>query len=146
VAFSAASAVTTAVSGDVTPALPAGWAADDIFLCWIRSKDNVNSTMPAGWTAIDAGTNNGTLLRTSLFYRRAVVTSGDPPPHGSRRQSTTVTWRLLAVNKPGLQRIFIPVHLRRLSGRTFLVFKWRILCNRLLAPHVQGGPLYQLPR
>ena len=34
--------------------------------------------MPAGWTAIDAGTNNGSALRTTLYWRRAV--GGDAAP------------------------------------------------------------------
>jgi len=68
-------------SDNVTPALPAGWAPNDIFLCAITSHDHINCTLPAGWTAIDAGTNdsgeNGD-LRTTLYYRRAV--GGDVAP------------------------------------------------------------------
>lgn len=77
-AFHAAGAVATASSGNVTPALPASWAADDIHLCSITSFDNVAATMPAGWNAIDSGTNNGASLRTALFWRRAVGGDTDP--------------------------------------------------------------------
>ena len=78
VTFQAAGAVAAAASGSVTPALPTGWAANDIWLCLVASLDNVNSTLPAGWTAIDAGTNNGAGLRTTLYWRRAVA--GDTAP------------------------------------------------------------------
>jgi hypothetical protein len=64
--------------GNITPALPLGWAANDIWLCLIASADNTNSTMPAGWTAIDSGTNNGSIFRTTLYWRRAVA--GDVAP------------------------------------------------------------------
>jgi len=77
-AFQIAGVTSNAASGNVTPALPVGWAADDIWLCLIASLDNVNSTMPAGWTAVDAGTNNGAGLRTTLYWRRAVI--GDTAP------------------------------------------------------------------
>jgi hypothetical protein len=56
--------------GNVTPGLPTGAAVGDILLCLIAAKDNVNCTMDAKWTAIDTGTNNGTLLRTTLFWTR----------------------------------------------------------------------------
>lgn len=78
VTFQAAGAVVNAASGNVTPALPTGWAANDIWLLLIASLDNINSTVPAGWTSIDAGTNNGAGLRTTLYWRRAVA--GDTAP------------------------------------------------------------------
>jgi hypothetical protein len=64
--------------GNVTPVLPTGWAPNDIFLCIIASRDNVNSTMPAGWIAINSGTNNGSGLRSTIFYRRASAKETDP--------------------------------------------------------------------
>jgi hypothetical protein len=78
ITYVASGADAYAANGNVTPALPAGWAANDVFVCLITSDDNVNSTMPAGWTAIDAGTNNGANLRTTTFYRVAV--GGDVAP------------------------------------------------------------------
>lgn len=78
VTYVAAGAVATAASGNVTPALPAGWAENDVFICLIASADNVNSTMPVGWTALNAGTNRGSDLRVTSFYRRAVGGDGDP--------------------------------------------------------------------
>ena len=78
ISFQAAGVNAKSTSGDIIPALPASWAANDIWLCLITSADNVNSTMPAGWTPIDAGTNNGTALRTTLYWRRAVA--GDAAP------------------------------------------------------------------
>jgi hypothetical protein len=78
ITFQAAGANAAATSGNITPALPAAWAANDIWICLINSLDNVNSTMPAGWTAIDTGTNNGAALRTTVYWRRAVT--GDTAP------------------------------------------------------------------
>jgi len=78
ISFRSAGAVAFAASGNVIPALPTGWQVNDLFICMIASRDNVNSTMPSGWTAIDSGTNNGTGLRTTSFYRRAQ--SGDTNP------------------------------------------------------------------
>ena len=76
--YQGAGAVAIAASGNVTPALPAGWLPDDIWFCLIASLDNVNSTLPAGWTAVDAGTNNGAGLRTTLYWRRAVTGAAAP--------------------------------------------------------------------
>jgi hypothetical protein len=78
ISFQAAGANAVANGDSITPGLPAGWAANDIWLCLIASSDTVNSTMPAGWTAIDAGTDNGKNCRTTLYYRRAVA--GDVAP------------------------------------------------------------------
>lgn len=78
ISYQGAGAIAYAASGNVTPALPTGWLPSDVWLCFIASLDNVSSTLPAGWTAIDAGTNNGTLLRTTLYWRRAVT--GDTAP------------------------------------------------------------------
>lgn len=73
------STTATAASGNVTTlTLPTNWAANDIWICFVVSLDNVTSTMPATWTAIGTGTNNGTGLRTTLYYRRAVA--GDTAP------------------------------------------------------------------
>lgn len=73
ISFVSAGTSARAPNGNVTPVLPFGWAENDIFICIIISKDNVNSTMPSGWTAIDSGTNNGDDIRTSVFYRRAIA-------------------------------------------------------------------------
>ena len=97
ITFQAGTAVPpTANGGNITPALPANWAANDIWLCLIVSWDNVNSTMPSGWTAVDAGTNNGTLLRTSLYWHRAVAVDSDPliiHTGGSRITAAIVGYR-----------------------------------------------------
>ncbi len=76
--FVAMGAIATAGSGDVTPALPTGWVAGDIFICTIASLDNVSSTMPAGWTTLQSGTNSGASLRGTTFWRRAVGGDTDP--------------------------------------------------------------------
>lgn len=73
ISFVSAGSTARAPNNNVAPGLPPGWVENDIFICIIISKDNVNSTMPSGWIAIDAGTNNGDDIRTSVFYRRAVA-------------------------------------------------------------------------
>ncbi|HUU64121.1 MAG TPA: hypothetical protein VMX96_09440 [Dehalococcoidia bacterium] len=98
-----AGAIAEPMSGNATPALPAGWAADDIFLCGIISNDNVNSTLPGGWTAIDAGTNNGAQVRTTLYYRRAVGGDTAPlvtHPAGGMITAVVVAYRGITTDNP----------------------------------------------
>jgi len=78
ITLNAAGTVAKAANGNVTPALPAGWLAEDIHLCVIASGDNVNSRMPAGWTPIEAGKNNGMGLRWTCFWKRAEGGDTDP--------------------------------------------------------------------
>ena len=92
-----------AVSGSITPSLPPGWTVNDIFICVIASRDNVNSTMPPGWITIDAGTNNGANLRTTTFYKIAI--SGDTNPTvthsgGSYIEATIVSYRGVDTTNP----------------------------------------------
>ena len=96
ITFVNAGSVAKAASGNVTPALPASWAAGDVFICLVAARDNVNCTLPAGWTAFDAGTNNGTGLRTGAWYR--VAQGGDAAPlvthtAGSYISSVVVAYR-----------------------------------------------------
>lgn len=78
ISYVAAGAIATAASGNVTPALPAGWAADDVHICLIASLDAVSPTMPAGWTALISPTDSGNGTRVSAFYRRAVAGDANP--------------------------------------------------------------------
>lgn len=78
IAFQAAGAVVTAVAGDVVPALPSGWAANDIHTCLVASIDAVSPSMPAGWSALLAPTDSGNGTRVSAFYRRAVAGDANP--------------------------------------------------------------------
>lgn len=92
-----------AVNGSITPSLPLGWAVNDIFICTIASRDNVNSTMPPGWITIDAGTNNGANLRTTTFYKIAI--SGDTNPTvthsgGNYIEATIVSYRGVDTTNP----------------------------------------------
>lgn len=76
--------------------LPSGWTAGDIFICTIASRDNVNSTITPGWVAIDTGTNNGSGLRTTTFYRIAVDGDTNPSivhPNGSYIEATIIAYR-----------------------------------------------------
>ncbi len=92
ISFTAAGAVGTAASGNVTPGLPAGWAANDIHICVIESKDNVASTMPAGWTQLNAA-NSGTTHRATLYWRRAVA--GDANPTVTHAAGDSIVARII---------------------------------------------------
>lgn len=92
-----------ATNGNVTPSLPLGWLTDDIFICAIVSKDNVNSTMPPGWVAIDTGTNNGANLRTTTFYKVAISGDTNPTvthPGGNNIGATIVAYRGVDTTNP----------------------------------------------
>lgn len=80
--------------GNVTPALPPGWTAGDLFICTIASLDNINSTMPSGWMVIDAGTNNGYGLRTIVYYKLAVV--GDKNPVVTHSSGSNIVAAIVA--------------------------------------------------
>lgn len=68
--------------GAVVPGLPAGWAADDIFLLFCESLGEEAVSAPTGWTATaDSPQNIGTTTtgtRLTSFWRRAVA--GDTAP------------------------------------------------------------------
>ncbi len=90
-------------NGNITVNLPTGLVADDILICAIASKDNVNSTMPPGWMTIDAGTNNSTGLRTSVFYKIFVPGDTNPTithPAGSYIEATIVAYRDVDTTNP----------------------------------------------
>lgn len=97
ISFVNAGSNSSANSGNLPSlSLPPGWTTGDIFICTIASRDNVNSTMPPGWIALDAGTNNGTDLRTTTFYR--IAASGDTNPtvthlNGGRIEGMIVGYR-----------------------------------------------------
>ena len=103
ISFVSAGGNSRAISNNVTPSLPPGWSANDIFICVIASRDNVNSTMPPGWVAIDAGTNNGTNIRTTTFYKIALSGDTNPTithPGGGYIEATIVTYRGIDTNNP----------------------------------------------
>jgi len=69
-----------AQSGNITPGLPSGWAANDIHIAMIESWDTTAVTM-SGWTSINTGTHvcgGNNTCRSSLFWKRAQA--GDPDP------------------------------------------------------------------
>lgn len=69
--------------GNITPALPTGWAVDDIFVLFVESSNEV-ITAPSGWTeAPNSPQGTGTAAtaastRLGVFWRRAV--GGDTAP------------------------------------------------------------------
>ena len=81
-AFRAAGAKATGTTSCI-PALPTGWQANDIFLCFIETGNQV-ATMSAGWLAVTGspqgvGTAPGDpATRLTVFWRRAVL--GDAAP------------------------------------------------------------------
>ena len=78
ITFQAAGAVVNAASGNVLPTLPTGWAANDIWLCFIASLDNTVSTMNASWTSLYNTTNATTGIRNRIYWRRAVTGDSNP--------------------------------------------------------------------
>src|SRR4051812_21157356 len=91
ITFVAAGTAVWAASGNVTPGLPAGFAADDIHVCIVTASDNVVPTMPAGWTS-KQGVNNGAIERQTIFWRRAVA--GDTAPVVTHAAGDTVGARI----------------------------------------------------
>jgi hypothetical protein len=75
-----------ALSGDLVVTLPSvsdtdptpTWAAGDVLVLQVASRDNVVCTVPLGWLAVDSGTNNGTGFRTHSFWKVAVSGETDP--------------------------------------------------------------------
>lgn len=103
ISFVSAGVTTRATNGSITPSLPPGWVVNDIFICVITSRDNVNSTMPPGWLIIDPGTNNGVNLRTTTFYKIAISGDTNPTvthPGGNSIEATIVTYRGVDTTNP----------------------------------------------
>lgn len=64
--------------GDIAPALPAGWAAGDIFLCYVETDDEA-VTASAGWSEVPGSPQVvAGSVRLTTFWRRAV--GGDVAP------------------------------------------------------------------
>lgn len=75
--------VGAAAGGNVTPGLPAGWAANDVHIAVIATQEGANfPTMPGGWTAVsgtpDSVSGAGGTVSISLFSRMAQA--GDTAP------------------------------------------------------------------
>jgi hypothetical protein len=81
--FTATNAVT------FTPGLPAGWAADDVFVMLAARGDNTAMTSQSGWVQVAAlSGNNTTAFRNEVWLRRAVA--GDTAPAVTFGSSTIV--------------------------------------------------------
>lgn len=65
-------------TGTVTPAYPAGWAADDIFVIFIEAQASETVATPSGYTACSVNPQTATGTRIWMFWRRAV--GGDTAP------------------------------------------------------------------
>ncbi len=77
VTFRNAGAAASAASGNITPALPAGFATNDVAILICAQKDNVVATITAGWNIVDP-TNNGATFRGFWAWRRLTAGDGDP--------------------------------------------------------------------
>lgn len=64
-------------TGNITPALPTGWAADDILVLITESSPSEPVTAPTGWTNMGVPTGNGA-SQMGVFWKRAV--SGETAP------------------------------------------------------------------
>jgi hypothetical protein len=82
----------TATNGAaLTPALPTGWAANDIHILVVHRSDNTAITTPSGWTKWTPGgvaETNTTAQIVSIYWRRAVA--GDTAPSVTAGTSTVV--------------------------------------------------------
>jgi hypothetical protein len=67
-------------TGSVTPALPAGWAQDDIFILVVQGEGGSSMSAPGTFTAIDSGgTGTGAGSTKELVaYRRATASESAP--------------------------------------------------------------------
>jgi hypothetical protein len=75
----------------LTPALPTGWAANDIHILVVHRSDNTAITTPSGWTKWTPGgvaETNTTAQIVSIYWRRAVA--GDTAPSVTAGTSTVV--------------------------------------------------------
>jgi hypothetical protein len=93
VAFRSVGTVASADSGNVTPGLPTGWQADDIFILVIEGRDNVTVSLPAGWTKFGEK-NSGTDCRLTMGWRRAVA--GDTAPLVTHSGGSSIIARIAA--------------------------------------------------
>lgn len=67
-------------TGDVTPALPSGWQADDIFLLQVEHSDATIGDI-SGWTKIVTQTNGSSGSTASFqtwYWRRATASESNP--------------------------------------------------------------------
>ena len=71
-----------ALSGTITPGLPAGFSANDIHVCVVAAFNNTSLGFPAGWTKI-VEVNNGANHRCTVAWRRAVGGDAGPAITGS---------------------------------------------------------------
>ncbi|MBI3829750.1 MAG: hypothetical protein HY291_09550 [Planctomycetes bacterium] len=77
IAFRAAGAVSSAASGNISPALPTGTAKDDILVLMVASFDNVTHSV-SGWTQVGSQTNSGVALHASAWLKRAITGESAP--------------------------------------------------------------------
>ncbi len=86
-------------TGDVTPALPTGWAEGDIFLLTVESANQPGAT-PSGYTAAYTARGTGTAGGTSsgsleVFWKRATASESAPTvaDRGDHTIAAMTAWR-----------------------------------------------------
>lgn len=79
IAYRATGTAASVASGNMTPGMPTGWAADDILICQAVTETDVTLAIASGWTLVESllsGTGQNT--RAAWWWRRAVA--GDTAP------------------------------------------------------------------
>jgi hypothetical protein len=87
-------------------ALPAGWAAGDLALCWAyRDGSTTAPTMPAGWTAIGGGTQSGSTQSCRYGYRRLQAGDTDTGTWTNATELAVIVFRDAIIGQDGLGTI-----------------------------------------
>jgi hypothetical protein len=75
VAFRSIGALSSAAFGSITPALPTGWAENDIFLLFVEG--GAAATAPSGWVEV-TNSPQGVSTILNVFWRRATASESSP--------------------------------------------------------------------
>jgi len=65
-------------SGTLSPGLPAGYAADDIFVLFCNTNDGETAPTPSGWTLLGFEESAAAGIRATMFWRRATASESAP--------------------------------------------------------------------
>jgi hypothetical protein len=105
-AFFAAGTAGTAASGNVTPTLPASLATNDALVLSITALDNVACSVATSggsgnaW-ALKGAQNNGTGLRTEVWWKRRGASDADTGAVVTHASGGKIIARIYAVRVPG---------------------------------------------
>lgn len=65
-------------TGDVTPGLPTGYQADDIFILWVEARNNGTLSTPSGWTLITSQEGASGSIQLAAYWKRANASESAP--------------------------------------------------------------------